>query len=298
MSKVKYYIESFRLRTLPLSVSGVILGSLLAIPAGNFKVTTFVLAIVTTLLLQILSNMSNELGDTLHGTDTEEREGPQYSLQSGTLTIKDVKRMIVIFVLLSALSGIGLVASAFDALFSKDGILILAAGGFAIIAALCYTLGKHPYGYMGFGDIAVFIFFGLLSVIGANFLMSGFIDMSLLLPASACGLLITGVLNINNTRDMETDKENRRTIPTIIGEQKAKIYQVLLEILPFVCMVAYCIIKESSWYGYLFLLMLPFFIKHLKQIFALSGRDLDPLLPELSKMTLVFCALSGILQVI
>lgn len=288
MKRVTYYIAAFRLRTLPLSISGILLGSLLAASAGSFNWLTFVLAIFTTLSLQILSNISNELGDSLKGTDTDDRQGPIYGLFAGTLSRRDFYAMITLFVVLSAIFGLWLLYVSFDVFFSFDGMLMLLFGGLAIIAALTYTLGKKPYGYVGLGDIFVFIFFGLLSTVGSYFLMTGRIDRMVFLPASAAGFLITGVLNINNIRDRETDVKTRITIPVMLGDRKAKIYHDCLIIGAFIAMLIFNFFKGAEIQEYLFLLLLPLFIKHLILVKKLSGKPLDKQMPVLVLLTLFF----------
>ena len=296
MKKLKAHIRSFRLRTLPLSVAGIILGMFLALGEGIFRPLTFILAIATTLSLQILCNMANELGDTLSGTDTDERVGPQYSLQEGGLTTDELRRDIIAFVIISCLVGTGMIWSAFDLLWSQNGLIMIAVGAVTILAALGYTLGSHPYGYMGFGDIMVLIFFGLMSTGGCYFLMTGSLPGVVLLPATACGLLSVGVLNINNIRDIKTDSVNRITIPIIIGVHRAKIYHAILIGGAFVLSAIYCIAVESPWYSWLYLLLLPPFAAHVKAVFASQGRELDRTLPQLSILTLLFCLVFGVLQ--
>lgn len=289
MSKAKYYIASFRLRTLPLSLSGIFLGTLLAKADGFFHTLPFVFAVATTLCLQILSNLANELGDLQKGTDNAERLGPIRSIQSGALTLTEFKRTIIVFVLLSVISGSVLVYTAFDSLFSRDGIIMLLLGGAAIIAAIKYTVGKNAYGYHGLGDLFVFLFFGLLSVMGAYFLMVHQINALLLLPASAIGLLSTGVLNLNNMRDVDNDRAcGKRTIPVLIGVHKAKIYHFILIIGAFVCMSSYVFLHEHTPSDFLFLLTLPLFIFHLLKVTNNQGRSLDPQLKVLSLSTLLF----------
>lgn len=289
MSKAKYYIASFRLRTLPLSLSGIFLGTLLAKADGFFHTLPFVFAVATTLCLQILSNLANELGDLQKGTDNAERLGPIRSIQSGALTLTEFKRTIIVFVLLSVISGSVLVYTAFDSLFSWDGIIMLLLGGAAIIAAIKYTVGKNAYGYHGLGDLFVFLFFGLLSVMGAYFLMAHQINALLLLPASAIGLLSTGVLNLNNMRDVDNDRAcGKRTIPVLIGVHKAKIYHFILIIGAFVCMSSYVFLHDHTPSDFLFLLTLPLFIFHLIKVTNNQGRSLDPQLKVLSLSTLLF----------
>ena len=297
MSKLKAYIRSFRLRTLPLSVAGIVLGTLLATADGEFHAVRFALAVVTVLLLQILSNVANELGDTLRGTDGAERQGMVYSLQSGEITIAAMKRLIIWLIVLSAMSGTALVATSFSALFSREGVTMLLLGALAIAAALGYTLGRRPYGYMGLGDLFVFLFFGLLSTIGGYFLMRWQVDWRVALPASACGLWSVGVLNINNIRDMESDRKNRVTIPILLGERGAKIYQCVLELLPFVLLTAYCHLRQSP-YPYAILVFLPLYVAHLYGVMRSSGRELDPRLPQLSLLTIAACVAFGVLQLL
>lgn len=296
MNKIRYYISSFRLRTLPLSMSGIILGSVLAASDGCFDFAIFVLTVLTALFLQILANIANEYGDYVSGVDTPEHQRMSYPLVSGTLSASDFKVMIAVFVSLSCLSGLALVWAAFDAIYSRNGLIMIILGAAAVIAALRYTLGRHPYGYIGLGDLFVLLFFGLLSCMGSYFLMCGTVDAALLLPAFACGFLSVGVLNINNIRDMETDRAARRTLPLIMGEKAAKIYHIALIAAAFVFLVSYCILRPKGWHCYLFLLWSPFFALHIRRFMPLSGRDLDARLPELSILTLLLCTTFGVLQ--
>ncbi len=293
MSKAKYYISSFRLRTLPLSLSGIFLGSLLAQSDGFFKWQPFLLAVATTLSLQILSNLANELGDLQKGTDNNERLGPIRSIQSGALTLHEFKRTIIIFIGLSTCFGIALVHSAFDSLFTNDGIIMLTLGATAIIAAIKYTVGKNAYGYHGLGDIFVFLFFGLLSTMGAYFLLTHTVDIRVFLPASAIGLLSSGVLNLNNMRDIENDRNcGKYTIPVKLGLQYAKIYHFTLIIGAFICISIYTSLHTGSHFYYL--ITLPLFTLHLRKVAHDTGRELDPQLKVLSLSTLLFALLGGL----
>lgn len=294
MNKTKYYIASFRLRTLPLSLSGIFLGSLLAAGEGYFHWPSFLLAIATTLSLQILSNLANELGDLQKGTDNEERLGPIRSIQSGVLGLQEFKRTILIFIILSVIFGSALVYTAFDSLFSKDGLIMLILGATAIVAAIKYTVGENAYGYRGLGDLFVLLFFGLLSTAGAYFLMKHQILWSIFLPAIAIGFLSTGVLNLNNMRDIENDRHcGKRTIPVMIGIRNAKIYHFTLIIGAFLCMTIYAILKFQHIYNLLFLLTLPLFVIHLGKVACGHGRELDPQLKFLSVSTLIFALIAG-----
>lgn len=292
--KIRYYIASFRLRTLPLSLSGILLGTLLAHADGYFRLFPFCLAIFTTLCLQILSNLANELGDLQKGTDNTERLGPIRSIQSGALTLHEFKRTILVFIILSAISGSALVYTAFDSLFGTDGIIMLLLGAASIIAAIKYTVGKNAYGYHGLGDLFVFLFFGLLSVCGSYFLMTHQVNTLLFLPASAIGFLSVGVLNLNNMRDIANDRScGKRTLPVIIGIQRAKTYHFILVIGAFLCMSSYSILHHISYCNFLFLITLPLFILHSKKVYQGEGRALDPQLKILSLSTLLFALLAG-----
>ena len=295
MSKAKYYLASFRLRTLPLSLSGIILGGLLAKADGLFHGLPFVLALITTLCLQILSNLANELGDLQKGTDNAERLGPIRSIQSGALSLAEFKHTIILFVVLSAISGSALIYTAFDSLFTRDGLIMLGLGAASILAAIKYTVGKNAYGYRGLGDVFVYLFFGLVSVMGAYFVIAHTLQASLLLPASAIGLLSTGVLNLNNMRDIENDRIcGKRTIPVIIGIRKAKIYHIALIVGAVVCMCVYVGLRYQTAVNFIFLLTLPLLVIHLRKTVRAEGRKLDPQLKMLSLTTLLFALLSGI----
>lgn len=299
VKKLKHYIRSFRLRTLPLSISGILLGSLLAYAGGFFDTYCFILAIATTLSLQILSNLANELGDLKKGTDNENRLGPIRSIQSGALTIPEFYRVILLFVFLSVGFGTALVIYAFRSLLGTDSLIMLLLGATAIVAAIKYTVGEHAYGYRGLGDLFVFLFFGLLSTTGAWFLMTQYITTDIFLPASAIGLLSTGVLNMNNIRDIKNDTCcNKRTIPVMLGEKKAKVYHFFLIIGAFLCMAAYSLLHNNGILGFAFLLTLPLFALHLKSVAIYTGKELDKQLKFLSLSTLLFAVLAGIGQII
>ncbi len=294
MNKIRAAVASMRLRTLPLSTGGVILGILLA--TADFKVDLWVavLIVLTTVCLQILSNLSNELGDVLHGIDTEDRVGPQYGLNGGVLTIGEMKVLIGIFVALCIVSGTAMTLLSFGTLWDLTPILVLLMGAGAIMGAMKYTLGRNPYGYRGLGDFYVFVFFGLVAVLGAYFVASHTLFWRLLLPGAAVGCFSVGVLNVNNIRDMETDAANRVTVAIRLGERKAKIYQTVLIVLGWILMLAYCQLRMFSWWHYLFVLTLPLFILHIRGVWKRTGKALDPMLPLLVMSTFLFCLLAGI----
>lgn len=295
MGKVKAAVKSMRLRTLPLSTGGVLLGILLATADWRVDVWTAVLIVLTTVCLQILSNLSNELGDVLRGTDTPDRQGPQYGLNSGELSIGQMKGLIAAFVVLCIVFGTLMTWRAFGTLLSLTPILVLMLGAGAIMAAMKYTLGRNPYGYRAKGDFYVFLFFGLVAVLGAYFVCTAGVGLhwKLLLPASAIGFFSVGVLNVNNIRDMETDAANRVTVAIKLGERKAKIYQTVLICLGWACMVAYCLLCWPSVWHWLWTLTLPLYILHLRGVWTRSGKALDPMLPLLVLSTFALCLLAG-----
>ena len=299
MSKVRAYITSFRLRTLPLSLSGVLLGSLLAASDGFFKTTTFVWAMLTTVALQILSNLANEVGDLTKGTDNEHRLGPIRSAQSGALSMREMVQAMIVFGVIAIITGSLLIYEAFRDLLNWKSIALFIAGGASIVAAVKYTVGKSAYGYRGLGDLFVFIFFGVVSVMGSYFAMSGVLPWICVLPAAAIGFLSSGVLNMNNIRDIENDSVcGKRTIPVILGIQGAKIYHFVITLLAVICLVLYSMLHSAGWTGYLFLLTLPLLVMHQKSVYRGEGRALDSQLKFLSITTLLIALLLGFGQLL
>lgn len=283
-------IRSMRLRTLPLSLAGVVCGIGLALTfaqqPSSLSGWRILFLLLTTVSLQILSNLSNELGDYLSGTDSAERQGPNYSLQQGTLSEHGLRRMIRGFAIVCCLFGIAMTYFTFGTLLAIEPLLLLLLGAAAIWAAIHYTLGKHPYGYRGWGDLFVFIFFGLVSVLGGYYVTAVALPpCEMLLPASAIGLFSVGVLNVNNIRDMETDADTRSTIPLKIGQRRAKIYQTLLISLGWLCLLIFTTVAGHGWPYYLYLVIMPLYVVHLVGVWRHSGRRLDPMLPLLVMST-------------
>ena len=290
-------ISIFRLHTLPLSASGVILASFLSYQHINsIDITTywtiFFLTLVTVCFLQILSNLANDLGDYKKGTDNESRLGPRRAIQNGEISLTAFKRILIIFIILPIISGLALIYISFESISNPNGLMMISLGGLSIIAAIKYTLGKGAYAYHGLGDIFVFIFFGLLSVCGTYFLMTGTLNWQILLPASSCGLLSTGVLNINNMRDIDNDKAyGKNTIAVRLGTRKSKHYHSLLIITAFILVLIYYIYINISCL-YIFI-TLPLFLIHLRAIYIKNGSELNPQLKFLSLSTLAFCITVG-----
>ncbi|HRF78773.1 MAG TPA: 1,4-dihydroxy-2-naphthoate polyprenyltransferase [Flavobacteriales bacterium] len=292
---MKHWLQAFRLRTLPLAVSSIIVGSALAylaeyiypVTPPNFRSSVLLLALLTAVLLQILSNLANDLGDHQHGTDNADRVGPQRSVQSGAIKPAQMKRAMIICGVLAFISGCALITVALG--FTLKTLIFLLLGLLAIGAAVKYTFGKNPYGYAGLGDISVFLFFGIIGVCGTFFLHERNLHWAVLLPAAAFGLLSAGVLNVNNMRDIANDAASgKRTLVVRIGSTNAKVYQTTLVGSGIVLLVCFAFLMEMPWTGWLFLLVLPGFIIHLRKVWTTTEpRALDPQLKVLAMGTFV-----------
>lgn len=294
MSIVKNWLSAFRLRTLPLSLSTIVMGSGIAAIADQHSYVITALALLTTLLLQILSNLANDYGDSVKGTDNDNRIGPKRAVQSGIITHRQMKTAIILFSTLSLLSGIILIWITFrtDFLYA---LLFLGIGVAAVWAAINYTVGKSAYGYRGMGDLFVFLFFGLAGTAGTYFLHTKTFDIEILLPASSIGLLSTGVLNLNNMRDIQNDKASgKNTLVVLMGSKNARLYHVALTLLPFVFMsIFYTAYVEIKLSNFLFLAALPIILIHLKNVFSTTDpRNLDPFLKQLALTSVLFVLLS------
>ena len=290
----KACIKSMRLRTLPLSEAGVVLGIFLSHGKCAIGVGGIVFLLLTTALLQILSNLSNELGDTLSGTDAEGRQGIRYSLQDGEMTIPQMKKFIAAVAATCCVSGLAMILLSFGFVLSVETIGLVLLGAAAIWAAMHYTLGDSPYGYRGLGDLFVFIFFGLVSVCGSFYVCTHSFDPLVLIPACGIGLLSIGVLNVNNIRDMKTDAQTRTTVALKLGLRRARIYQTVLIVLGWCCLFFYTALRGRM--AYLLLLIIPLFVKHLQGIWTREDRALDPMLPLLVISTFITAILTGILN--
>lgn len=295
MNKVKNWIEAFRLRTLPLALSSIGLGSFLAAFEGKFKWQVLLLSGLTTIFLQVLSNLANDYGDSKHGADHAERQGPSRAVQSGAISATSMKRAIYILIALSLVSGILLLTISLAG-FGINFIIFFVLGLLAIGAALNYTMGKNPYGYAGFGDMFVIIFFGFIGVIGTYFCHTGMFKFDALLPALSCGLLATAVLNVNNIRDIVSDrKAGKMSIPVRIGKDNAALYHWSLIILAVLSSLVYVWINYHSPYQFLFLITTPFLIFNgLKVASNEESKKLDPMLKQMAISTLIFIITFGI----
>jgi 1,4-dihydroxy-2-naphthoate octaprenyltransferase len=289
------WIEAFRLRTLPLALSSIFMGSFLAVADGRFDTTVIGLAVLTTLFLQILSNLANDYGDLLKGTDNDGRVGPKRAVQSGRITLRQIKSAIILFALLSFVSGLGLLYVALGT-HILTAILFLVLGLASIAAAIQYTTGTHAYGYKGLGDIFVFIFFGLVAVLGTYYLNSLQFHRLLILPAAAMGFLSAGVLNLNNMRDMDNDRASGKlTIASRLNYGGARIYHTLLVSFALIFATVYVLLDFHSVWNFLFVLTAPLFIRDLIHIYKTQDKALlDPFLKRLALSTLLFTLLFGV----
>ncbi|MBK5214084.1 MAG: 1,4-dihydroxy-2-naphthoate octaprenyltransferase [Flavobacteriaceae bacterium] len=285
MSKLKAWVSAARLRTLPLSISGIVTAGAAAKESNLFSASIFGLALVTTLGFQILSNFANDYGDGVKGTDNHERVGPMRAMQSGLLTAKDLKRGMVITSIITLIIACLLIFIAFEGKNILHSTVFFVLGIAAIVAAITYTVGKTAYGYRALGDVFVFLFFGLLGVLGCYFLFAKNLDSFILLPAIVIGLLSTAVLNLNNMRDRLADANaNKTTLAVLLGGTKVKNYHYALIMSAFVCALVYFLLKGATWVEYLpMLAFLPLFV-HLKKV---KENTSPPLLdPELKKVAL------------
>lgn len=293
MSNVRAWVVSLRLRTLPLALACTGMGCFLAAGFRVFSLETCLLTCLTAILLQILSNLANDYGDYKTGADNEERIGPQRALQSGVITISAMRNAVVFASLLTLVCGSFLLYEAVDGL--PIFILFFVIGLFSIIAAIKYTMGKNPYGYSGFGDIAVFIFFGFVGAGGAFYLHAHYFHIDILLPAAALGFLSTGVLNVNNMRDINTDAATgKNTIVVRMGLVNAKRYHVLLIAGAFICMVWFSLLHYTSLWQWTFLITLPLFIMHVAKVIKSDSAGMDKYLKQLAISTLLLVLCFGI----
>lgn len=293
---MRSWLAAARPRTLPLALASIILGSFLASSAGQFSWKITILASLTTIFLQILSNFANDYGDAVSGKDTAERVGPRRAVATGMITKESMLRGIVVTAILALISGVWLLIEALKGASAQVFWLFLGLGFLCIGAAIAYTNGKRPYGYSGFGDIAVLLFFGWVGVLGTYFLHTLSFDPILLLPATSVGFLATGVLNINNIRDIETDaKTGKYSIPVRLGRQRAIRYHWLLLLGGMVCAVLYTLLIGYNWLSWLYLLAFPLFVANGRAVANhQKPGELNPRLGQLAMSTLLFVVLWGV----
>ncbi len=285
---MKHWIQAARLRTLPLSVSGIIVGSAYAHYQGYSDWSIVILALLTTLGLQVLSNYANDYGDGVKGTDVN-RIGEKRLVAAGVITAEQMKKAVIITAVLTFIIALLLIYVAFGKENFALSLIFILLGIGSIGAAIKYTVGKSAYGYSGFGDVFVFIFFGLVSVIGSNFLFTHFIDWKLFLPATAIGLLSVAVLNLNNMRDIENDKiAGKNTLVVKMGLKWAKYYHQIIIVLGMICFMIFAILIETSTLPIL-IINIPIILHMNKVDKSQNYEDFDP---ELKKVALSTFALS------
>jgi 1,4-dihydroxy-2-naphthoate octaprenyltransferase len=293
---MKHWVEAARLRTLPLSVSGILVGSFYALASPTENVLTptqvfswkiFGLLLLTTLGLQVLSNFANDYGDGIKGTDNEDRIGPKRALQSGVISPKAMKTAIIITAILTFISAILLIYTAFQFTYFYYSLFFLLLGIIAITSAIRYTVGQSAYGYKGFGDVFVFLFFGIVSTYGSYFMFAKVFDLTLVLPAVAIGFLSVGVLNLNNMRDEVSDKKaGKNTLVVKIGGEKAKQYHYFLVITAMVLLLIFGFVQNFAIDQFLYVIVFLPLTSHLLRVKrAANLADLDPELKRLAIST-------------
>ncbi len=297
---VKAWISAFRPRTLPLALSCIGMGGFMAAANGVFNGTIVALCVLTTLFLQILSNLANDYGDSKHGADSVHREGPMRAVQAGHIQASHMKKGMIVFSLLSLVSGLALLWMAFGTEGMSLALLFLGLGLASIWAAINYTAGDKPYGYAGLGDVFVFIFFGLVGVLGTYFLQAQSLDTIVILPAMVCGFFATAVLNVNNIRDINSDVlAGKHSIPVRLGPKRARVYHLFLLTAGTLSAVAYVTLNFYSWWQLLFILAVPLLIVNGVNVWRKqTSKELDPYLKQMALTTLLFVLLFGVGQVL
>ncbi|MBA4849285.1 1,4-dihydroxy-2-naphthoate polyprenyltransferase [Emticicia sp. BO119] len=292
---MKNWLSAARPRTLPLSLSSIFMGSFLAASSRHFNWLIFAFCCLTTIALQVLSNFANDYGDTQNGADLAGRVGPQRAVQSGAITPKQMLNGIIILAIFCLIFGVSLLYFVFRDASTNQFWGFLGLGLLCMLAAYTYTAGKKPYGYAGLGDMSVLIFFGLVGVLGSNYLYTKTFDWLNLLPALSCGFFATGVLNINNIRDIESDtRAGKKTIPARLGREAAIRYHWFLLIAGMVSILLFSILKEQ--YTILYVLCFPLFFINGIKVSRLPNPD--PMLKQMSLSTLAFVLLFGVGQLL
>ena len=293
MPTVKSWIDAARPRTLPLALSGILMGCGLAWYYGVFDVWVSMLAIATATFIQIFSNFANDYGDSRKGTDNRHRLGPVRTVQSGAISHKEMEAGMLVVGSLSFLTGILLVYLATWENSKTAFFTFILLGIFSLLAAYFYTAGKKSYGYIGLGDLFVFLFFGLLPVPGVFYLNAGFLPAPIFLPAISIGLFSTGVLNLNNMRDIINDRRSGKiTIPVRLGATRSRHYHLVLIAGGWAAAFAFTFMQKQSVWQWLYLLTLPVYLNDLYRVSRIKNdKNLDPFLKRLALSTLAFTLL-------
>jgi len=293
MTKIETLLEAARLRTLPLSVSGILVGSGIAFAEGFFNPFIFLLALITTVGFQVLSNFANDYGDGVKGTDNADRVGPVRALQSGVISAKEMLYAMVATTILTLSVAVVLIYISFGSDQLLLSLIFFVIGIMAVAAAIKYTVGNSAYGYHGYGDLFVFVFFGIVSVLGSYFLYAKKLDWDLLLPAVSIGLLSVGVLNLNNMRDAKSDaKSNKNTMVVKLGVAKAKRYHSTIISIALLSAILFLLFNFDHWSNAIFLISFIPIVLHLLRVRANKQEGLlDPELKKLSLSTFLFALL-------
>jgi 1,4-dihydroxy-2-naphthoate octaprenyltransferase len=288
---MKHWLSAARPRTLPLALASIFMGSFLAAFVGKFDWLIFVFCCLTTIALQVLSNFANDFGDTQNGADLAGRVGPKRAVQSGTITSKQMLSGIYILTVICLIFGILLLYFSFKDASMRAFLVFFGLGLISMLAAYTYTAGNNPYGYSGLGDISVLIFFGLVGVLGSNYLFTKTFEWINILPALSCGFFATGVLNINNIRDIESDtRSGKKTIPARLGKEKAIIYHWFLLSFGMLSILIFSILQGENKFHYL--VVFPLFFLNGIKVNRLSNPD--PMLKQMALSTLLFVLLFGL----
>lgn len=291
----RVWLSAIRLRTLPLTLASIGMGSFLAADQAMFDLRVFLLCALTTVFLQILSNLANDYGDTQHGADSVFREGPARSVQAGIISAQQMLSAVILFALLSLGSGLWLLYISLG--FNMHSFLFfLLLGLLCIVAAVAYTAGRKPYGYAGLGDLSVMIFFGIVGVLGTYYMHTGSFRSLYIWPALSCGFFATAVLNVNNIRDINSDKlAGKKSIPVRIGRKKSTQYHWFLLLAGIVCSLVFLSLEFQSYWQLLFLAVLPLMVKNGLAVQNIQNAlGLDPYLKQMALAALLFVFLFGV----
>ncbi|ROH99862.1 1,4-dihydroxy-2-naphthoate octaprenyltransferase [Chryseobacterium daecheongense] len=299
------WIKAARLRTLPLSLSGIIMGAFIAKwrlygEGGIWDWKIFALALLVTLLYQILSNYANDYGDGVKGTDAKRiNEAESRAVASGKITAKQMKNAVILFSLLSFVATVALLYVAFIPKYMNEFYIFIGLGVASILAAIGYTVGKKPYGYMGLGDLFVFIFFGLVSVCGSYFLFTKTFSWDMLLPGTAIGMMSMAVLNLNNMRDIESDRlSGKNSLALRLGFKNAMIYEIILLQLPLILILIFFgvngFFQTQQYYVFIVMILLLPLMKLRRKIMSVKEpKELDPFLKQVGIMTFMMAVLTA-----
>lgn len=292
---MKKWLSAFRLRTLPLSLSCILVGSFSALFVGEIDWYIFGLAIMTTIFLQVLSNLANDYGDSKNGADHDGREGPSRAVQTGAISLKAMKRGMLIFALLSLITGLSLIKIALADLAITYSLFFIALGFGAIAAAIKYTAGNNPYGYRALGDLFVFLFFGIIGVCGTYYLQTKSFSYLLLLPASSIGLFSVAVMNLNNMRDIISDVQaGKKTVASMLGED-ARRYHLILLLTGMGTMLFYLYQMNVTLIQYCVIIAFPIFIRNGLTVIKVEHlKDLDPELKKVALGTFLLAVLYAV----